>query len=501
VHRQVAIRRRSGVIAATLTSAVLAGAIFAGAAQAVFSVTPTGTVPIGKPTAYGPGFDGTFWTVSGSSVGHIDDEGNNLGDGFTYSYGTPFPLDAAYFGGRVYITLGSGGAKMIGVNTGGSHDILIPDSETNSRMGGNQKALRTFSNGTAALAFGQDNKIGMLNLSDGSSTHPWYPQTFMGSGINKTYNPAGNDFETCSVGPGAVGGEAGEPTKCGTFSGYYIPNTHENGFNYPNDIAFGPQGGIFVSEYLSHRVSRVNNTSQPGGVLDLRFGQGPGSAAGQLESPQSIVVQPGTANLLVSEAGNRRISVFNTAGGYIASFGYGVLNGADEMQVCGVDIGKCQAGIDYKVDSRSYFTQLDFGPDGQLYAYMPIAGQIQVFGVSGGVNPEGPPPGGPGLPGTTSNEREKIRLAAAPLKVAKGKKTKLTATVNAGKSCAKRIVLFQEKVPRSWNNLGRAVKAGKGCKATKKVKITAKSVFRAVLIDSSNQATLAHSPNVTVKLK
>ncbi len=396
-----------------LAAALLACALFAGSAGAAFSVTPTGTVPIGSPTAYGPGFDGTFWTVSGSSVGHVDDEGNNLGDGFTYSYGSPYPLDAGYFGGRVYISLGSSsGAKLIGVNVGGSHDVLVSDSETNSRMGGNQKSVRTFSGGSVAMGFGQDNKIGILNLGDSSSAHPWYPQTFMGSGINKTYNPAGNDFETCAVGNGAIGGSAGEPPKCGTYSGYWIPGTHESGFNYPNDVAFGPQGGIYVTEYLGNRVSHVDNTSGPGGNLDFRFGIGPGSAAGQLDAPQSIVLQPGTANLLVSEAGNRRVSVFNTAGGYIASFGYGVLNGADEMQVCGVEIGQCQAGVDYKADNRSYFTQLDFGLDGQLYAYMPLAGQIQVFSVSGGVNPEGPPPAGPVCPARPATSGR--RSASAP---------------------------------------------------------------------------------------
>ncbi len=33
------------------------------------------------------------------------------------------------------------------------------------------------------------------------------------------------------------------------------------------------------------------------------------------------------------------------------------------------------------------------------------------------------------------------------------------------------------------------------------MKVTSKSVFRTVLIDSTNQATLAYSPKVTVKLK
>jgi hypothetical protein len=502
--------------------ALALSAAFASASQAAFSASATRAFPLAfsSPGGYAPGFDGTFWTAIGSGntgyVEHYDDEGNNLGDGFSFPYNSIYPLDVGYFGGRVYITLGSSsGSKMIGVNIGGGHDILFADSETNERMGGNQKSLRITSGGSALLGFGQDNKIATLDLTGGGVGHPWYRQTFYGTGINKTYDPAGAGFETCAVGPGALGGEYGEPSKCGTYGSYWIPGKYE-GFNYPIDVALGlGLSGLYVSDYFGNRISHVNTVSAPGGILDFYFGQGPGSAAGQLAAPQSVVVQPGTGNVFVSEEGNRRISVFNGGGGYIASFGYGVLNGADEMQVCGVEIGQCQAGVDYKADSRSYFGQLDFGPEGELYAYMPLVKQVQVFSVSGADGPAAPAPGpgggsgsggpapsgpGPG-PGTTA-VKQKVRLGAAPLKVEKGQKTTLTATVNGGVACAKRTVLFQVKDGRGWDNLGKAVKAaGKGCKAKKPAKITEKSVFRAVLIDSTNQATLAYSPNVTVKLK
>jgi hypothetical protein len=450
-------RRRVSVL---VLLALAASALFASAAQAAFSASATRAFPLAfsSPGGYAPGFDGTFWTATGSGntgyVEHYDDEGNNLGDGFSFPYNGIYPLDVGYFGGRVYITLGSSsGSKMIGVATGGGHDLLVADSETNSRMGGNQKSLRITSGGSALLGFGQDNKIATMDLTGGGVGHPWYRQTFYGTGINKNYDPAGAGFETCTVGPGALGGEYGEPPKCGTYSSYWIPGSYE-GFNYPIDVALG-LSGLYVADYSGNRISHVDTVTNPGGSLDFRFGQGPGTGAGQLLAPQSVVVQPGTGNVFVSEEGNRRISVFNAGGGYIASFGYGVSNGADEMQVCGVEIGPCQAGVDYKADSRSYFTQLDFGPEGELYAYMPLVKQVQVFSVSGAAGPAAPAPGagggsgsgGPGSPGTgpgpgTATVKQKVRLGAAPLKVAKGKPTTLTATVNGGSDCAKRTVLF-----------------------------------------------------------
>jgi hypothetical protein len=56
-------------------------------------------------------------------------------------------------------------------------------------------------------------------------------------------------------------------------------------------------------------------------------------------------------------------------------------------------------------------------------------------------------------------------------------------------------------VPRSWDNLGKAIRPGKNCTASKRVKVTAKTIYRAVLIRPAGQVTLGYSPLLTVKLK
>lgn len=498
------VTSRFPVLLAIASIAVLA---FAGSAQAALSVSPIRAFGMGS--LYGQAPDGTFWTTpSGTSntasFSHFDDEGNNLGDGFAVARNNYFPLGIGAYGGRVYVTASSSSysQRIISylINTGDStHAIVTSDEETGRRMGGNQAMLRIFPDGGGALALGQENKVGTFNAADLTKDHPFYPQAFHGAGINQdfTKTPPFN-LESCVVGLG--GPVVGEPTPCGTNFGR-TGTQGPNGVNYPNDIAPG-LGGLYISEKDSDRISHYNTVANPGATLDLRFGQGPGSAAGQLDTPQSIVRQASTGWLYVSEEGNRRISVFDAGGNYIASFGYGVLDGSNTIQVCGVEIGQCKAGVSYLSNPRSYFTRLDFSPSGELYAYMPLVGQIQVFGLSGGVGAGNTSGAAPiSLPAPPPVEKDKVRIKAKPLKVAKGKKTKLTAIVNPPATCQQRLVLFQEKEPRSWNNLGKALKTGKGCTASKRVKVTAKTVYRAVLIRASNHATLGYSPNLTVKLK
>lgn len=491
--------------AATFAVVFVALLALAGSASAALSVTPTRTFPMGSLHAIAP--DGTFYYTtgpgSGGTIVHTDDEGNDLGDGFSFSYTDYYPLGIGYYENRVYLTIASGYHRLISYQVNSSdpgHDFLGSDEETDQRIGSNQAALRVFGDGGMAIAMGQENKVATLSASDLTTEHPFYPQAFHGAGINQNFTAEPPyALESCVVGLNA-GPVLGEPDKCGREYGRTPAQGAPDGIDYPNDIAPG-LGGIYISEGGANRITHYNTVANPGATLDMRFGSGPGSAAGQLSGAASIVRQPSTGWLYVSEEGNRRISVFDAGGHYIASFGYGVLNGADEMQVCGVEIGQCQAGVSYLSDARSYFSRLNFSPDGELYAYMPLVGQIQVFGLSGGINPENTSGAAPKTIPPQPVDKDKVRIKAKPLKVKKGAKTTLTAIVNPAATCQQRLVLFQEREPRSWNNLGKAIRPGKKCTASKRVKVTAKTVYRAVLIRASNHATLAYSPRLTVKLK
>jgi hypothetical protein len=490
----------------------------AAAAASPLSLTPDHLVPMvaGANVNYAIASDGTFWTsrttsISTGAIQHFDDEGDDLGDGFDV---IAYPLGIGTDANHVYITNGSGiaGDSLLSFEpaAGGTEPgRLGSDLETDERLGSDQATLRVFPGGVAAVAMGQLDKVATMDLAVTSSEHPFYPQFFMGAGINVPSYESGNTFESCAVGNGGpVAG--GEPAKCGTEDG------RVGGLDYPDDVA-PVAGGLYVTELFGNRVTHLSFV-EAGVVPDFEFGKGPGSSGGQLSEPVSIVRQASSGDLFVSEQGNRRISVFDQAGGYLDSFGYGVRDGADTFEACGDEIGACQAGVDLTTDPHSYFTRLDFGPEGDLYAYMPLVNQVQVFAVGGGSASSPPPPSGgpmspasptpgppaPGAPPTptpiATAPADKVNLKVDPLKVEAGTTVDLTAKVRPTATCRTRTVRFQIKKGAGWVNLGGKLKPDKSCQATAKIKVTSKTVFRVELASGSG-ALLAKSPDVTVKLK
>ena len=84
----------------------------------------------------------------------------------------------------------------------------------------------------------------------------------------------------------------------------------------PADIAFGPQGDVFIVEGHGRgegRVLRVDKT----GKLVTSWG-GTGKAPGQFDQPHSILVRNG--QVLVADRENRRVQIFDLNGKYISEW-------------------------------------------------------------------------------------------------------------------------------------------------------------------------------------
>lgn len=91
-------------------------------------------------------------------------------------------------------------------------------------------------------------------------------------------------------------------------------------FIYPTDVAFSPDGRIFVSEYGGN--DRISVFTEQGDFLYC-FGT-PGSGTGQLARPAAICVDPALKCLYVADACNHRIAIYDLDGnllGYIGSAG------------------------------------------------------------------------------------------------------------------------------------------------------------------------------------
>jgi hypothetical protein len=71
---------------------------------------------------------------------------------------------------------------------------------------------------------------------------------------------------------------------------------------------------------------------------------GPGAEAGDCSSPAGVATDFESGRVYVAERSNNRISVFNSDRSFAFAFGWGVLDGAPELQTCTTVTG-CQAGL------------------------------------------------------------------------------------------------------------------------------------------------------------
>ncbi|UJA21278.1 hypothetical protein HJD18_14375 [Thermoleophilia bacterium SCSIO 60948] len=423
---------------------------------------------------YTPAGDGTYWAVNSSRIYHLS-AGGGIEDSFAVNRGGFFPQSIGVYGNRVYVM---SSAQLLSFRTDldvePNPGLVFNDAETGDRFGGNQAMIRIAGNGVAAVALGQTNKVGMVDLTTVGVDPPFYGQSWFGGGVNDLSGQS-NVFQACVI-SGPVAG--GPNATCGR--GFGQTGAAPGQFDRAEDVAF-VDGGVLVLENDSHRVSFVATSRGGCPCADFVWGSGPGDAAGQLNDPASIVAIPGTGRVLISNVGSRRIDEFTTAGDYKRSFGFGVREGpGSEFETCGIGIGPCEAGVPYQQNPLSYFSQLDI-VDGELLARTPLDNSIQIISLDGGAAPD------------------KVKLAASPVRVKKGKTTTLTATLRPCPQSATHV-LFQEERGSGWSNLGAKRKVNASCRATRGEKITKRTRFRAVSLASDGRTVSRSAPvNVTVK--
>jgi len=74
----------------------------------------------------------------------------------------------------------------------------------------------------------------------------------------------------------------------------------------------------------------------PDFVLQMPEGQSvPGSGAGQLTDPTGVAGNPASGHVYIAESDNARISEYTAWGLFVRAWGWGVTNGAAELQTCG----------------------------------------------------------------------------------------------------------------------------------------------------------------------
>lgn len=117
-------------------------------------------------------------------------------------------------------------------------------------------------------------------------------------------------------------------------------------------------------------------------------GPASGSGAGQFSDPLDVAGDPGTGNVFVSDLINARIDEFSPWGEFILAWGWGVRNGAAELQTCGPaatpPTTTCQSGIagtgagQFKLPAG-----LTVDKSGDIYVFDPENHRVQKFDSEG----------------------------------------------------------------------------------------------------------------------
>jgi DNA-binding beta-propeller fold protein YncE len=99
--------------------------------------------------------------------------------------------------------------------------------------------------------------------------------------------------------------------------------------------------GILFTLWLFPVAARA---AQPPLFTHIPEGRESGPGAGQLNNPRAVASDPASGHIYVADRANQRIDEFTAWGEFVKAWGWGVDNGAEELQTCTASSG-CQAGL------------------------------------------------------------------------------------------------------------------------------------------------------------
>jgi hypothetical protein len=116
----------------------------------------------------------------------------------------------------------------------------------------------------------------------------------------------------------------------------------------------------------------------------LTFCAEQGSDAGQCKDPERVAVDQATGDVYVADPNNHRVDEFTKEGTFLLAFGWGVLNGKEELQTCtvatscqeglgGSGVGEFSGGVSIAVDN------LGIASEGDVYVSEPNNKRVQKF--------------------------------------------------------------------------------------------------------------------------
>jgi len=98
------------------------------------------------------------------------------------------------------------------------------------------------------------------------------------------------------------------------------PGTGNNQFNNPFGVAVGPTGTVYVSDPNNERVQVFNSSGVYQSTIGTSSNGNPGSGNNQFNYPEGVAVGP-TGTVYVSDTYNNRVQVFNSSGTYQSTIG------------------------------------------------------------------------------------------------------------------------------------------------------------------------------------